>query len=365
MDNYIACLLGGAIGDALGAPVEFDSIALIREKYGPHGVTGYVEYADDTGEFTDDTQMTLFTAEGLLRAWHRAHLKGIGGATTHIVHESYLRWLHTQGERPDYGQKNKALDYAQNGWLIQQQALFKRRAPGNSCLSALKSGKAGTISTPINDSKGCGGIMRMAPVGLIFKGNPEKSFTTGCDLAAITHGHPTGYLSAGFFASLISDLAVATPFEKALQNALQILRLWPNHHETLMVVENAINLYELSKADLLANPKLLPQHIEKLGKGWVAEEALAISLYCCLLYPTDFPKGVLAAVNHSGDSDSTGSIAGNLLGLMNGLQSLPQPWINQLRHHPIVIAIAKDLHTGIKGNTYEPDNEWWEKYPGY
>lgn len=365
MNDYISCLLGGAIGDALGAPVEFDSISHIREKQGPQGITGYVEYADGTGEFTDDTQMTLFTAEGLLRAWHRAHLKGIGGATTHIVHESYLRWLHTQGERLDYGQKNKAMVHTQNGWLIQQQALFKRRAPGNSCLSALKSGNVGTISAPINNSKGCGGIMRMAPVGLIFKGDPEKSFATGCDLAAITHGHPTGYLCAGFFASLIADLAVATPFEKALQNVLQILRRWPGHQETLMAVENAINQYEISKADLLDSPELFPQHIEKLGKGWVAEEALAISLFCCLHYPTNFPKGILAAVNHSGDSDSTGSIAGNLLGLMNGLQSLPQTWINQLRHYPIVIAIAKDLHTGMKGDMDEPDNKWWEKYPGH
>src|SRR6056297_938049 len=95
--HYTACLLGGAVGDALGAPIEFLSLSQIRAKYGENGITDYVEFENDTGEFTDDTQMTLFTSEALLRAYHRAMLKGIGGALPIIAHHSYLRWLHTQG----------------------------------------------------------------------------------------------------------------------------------------------------------------------------------------------------------------------------------------------------------------------------
>ncbi|NEW80772.1 MAG: ADP-ribosylglycohydrolase family protein [Mariniphaga sp.] len=87
-ENYIACLLGGAIGDALGAPIEFLSIQEIKGLYSPSGVTDYIEFADGTGEFTDDTQMTLFTAEGLLRARHRDMLKGIGGSLNTITHHS-------------------------------------------------------------------------------------------------------------------------------------------------------------------------------------------------------------------------------------------------------------------------------------
>lgn len=94
---YTGCLLGGAVGDALGAPVEFMTISEIRRRYGAAGITGYVEYVSGDGEFTDDTQMTLFTAEALLRARHRAQLKGIGGALSEIAHQSYLRWLSTQG----------------------------------------------------------------------------------------------------------------------------------------------------------------------------------------------------------------------------------------------------------------------------
>jgi len=113
------------------------------------------------------------------------------------------------------------------------------------------------------------------------------------------------------------------------------------------------------------NPNRIPQFLEKLGGGWVGEEALSISLFCSLIYKDDFRKGVLAAVNHSGDSDSTGSITGNILGLINGLNAIPEEWITNLRYSEIVVEIAKDVHTGIGGDNEYNYDESWKKYPGY
>lgn len=201
LDNYIGCIVGGAIGDALGAPTEFMNLESILQKYGKNGVNDYVEFEDGSGQITDDTQMLLFTAEGLLRAWHRATSRGIWGAYHQICFNSYLRWLKTQNDwHSDDALKHTDLD----GWLIKQKFLYQRRAPGSTCLSALRSGKPGTIENPINNSKGCGGIMRIAPVGLLFHQDPEQAFKTGAELAAMTHGHPSGYLSAGFLAGLIA-----------------------------------------------------------------------------------------------------------------------------------------------------------------
>ena len=79
--------------------------------------------------------MTLFTAEGLIRAWVRGCIKGIStysGVTAH----AYLRWLQTQGERPA---RDIAFGAEEPGWLIQQRDLHNRRAPGNTCLAALRS----------------------------------------------------------------------------------------------------------------------------------------------------------------------------------------------------------------------------------
>jgi ADP-ribosylglycohydrolase len=113
-----------------------------------------------------------------------------------VVYNAYLRWLHTQGYP-----KSKDHDTIYDGWLIGVKELYAQRGPGSTCLSALLSGKMGTIKQPINNSKGCGGVMRAAPVGLLY--GKDKAFQIACECAAITHGHPSGYFSAGILACII------------------------------------------------------------------------------------------------------------------------------------------------------------------
>ena len=360
-EYYKACLLGGAIGDALGAPIEFLTINEIRERHGENGVEDYVEFPDPTGEFTDDTQMTLFTAEGLIRAFHRSSIRGIPADVVEITYLSYLRWLHTQHRISLSKLFTTAIDASQAGWLLEQKGLYKVRYPGNTCLGALTGDSMGTIETPINNSKGCGTIMRVAPIGLMWPGENETSFLKACELSAITHGHPTGYLSAGVFASIISDLAIGTGLEKSIKNSINILKRWKSHEETLKAVEKALSLYQESK-NLKGKP--LTESIQKLGEGWIAEEALSISLYASLLFKDDYKNGVLFSINHSGDSDSTGSITGNIIGLINGIDAIPRRWIENLKDNELVTQVAEDLHIQLKGNQDEPDDKWWEKYPG-
>lgn len=356
--KYQGCLVGGAIGDALGAPIEFMDIQSIQSHYGESGVQDYVEFTDGFGEFTDDTQMTLFTAEGILRAYHRCVLRGIDGALNTIVHQSYLRWLCTQGITTNPTPATElGID---NGWLIQQSGLHKRRAPGSTCIRALMSKIAGSIANPINDSKGCGTIMRVAPVGLFFHHDSTKAFQIACELSAITHGHPSGYLSAGVLASVLAELLQGNALKQAIAQALTILKTWDNHVETLNAVERALHQFHNHN-----KPTVNYQQLEVLGSAWVAEEALAISLYCALSYENDFVAGVLSAVNHSGDSDSTGAITGNILGLINGIDKIPDTWMAHLRHTKIVLQVATDLYQKIQGNTYEKNEDWWEKYPGF
>ncbi len=343
-NKVFGCLLGGAIGDALGAPVEFDDIKTIQSNCGKEGVTGYFEHGNQ-GEFTDDTQMTLFTAEGLLRARTRALHKGIGGAENAIVYKAYRRWLQTQGETDE-------LD--DSGWLIKQKELHKRRAPGNTCLSALQNKERGSVKNKINNSKGCGTVMRMAPVGIVYHRDRKLAFKKGVEYSAITHGHPSGYLSGGFFASVIADLLNEETLDNSIENAVKELVAWDDHQELLDVIELVLRLHNNSSGNTFSVKTL-----EVLGEGWVAEEALAISLFCALKFQNNFKKGVLAAVNHSGDSDSTGAITGNILGVIQA-SNIPQEWIDNLWYHNLVIEVANDLYIGFK------DNEgWWEKYPGF
>lgn len=358
LNVFQGCLLGGAIGDALGAAIEFDSIQTIRQRFGEQGLTDYAPAYGRIGAITDDTQMTLFTAEGLLRAATRGNHKGICHPPT-IIYHAYLRWLETQGEKIN-DEQIKRWVYEEKSWLRDLPELNSRRAPGNSCLSALRSGQMGTIEEPINNSKGCGGVMRVAPIGLIA----DEPFRLACEAAAITHGHPTGYLSAGVLALIISKIVNGTSLTDAVNHAVyEELPKHKNHEETLAACDRAIKMAQ----DKTIQPS--PETIESLGGGWIAEEALAIAIYCSLVFVNDFKVGVLLAVNHSGDSDSTGAITGNILGALHGagdppygqkwLALIPHYWLERLELEETIAEIAEDLLIGFK-----EDEEWWNKYPG-
>jgi ADP-ribosylglycohydrolase len=311
------CLLGGAIGDALGAPIEFDSLIAIRAAYGADGITGFVGAYWPPGTVTDDTQMTLFTAEGLLRAGPTADL----AQTVAAIADAYDRWLLTQGERGSA---------PATGWLVTNAVLHAARAPGMTCLGALESGRRGAPDAPLNDSKGCGAVMRVAPIGLVA----EHPFELAAAAGALTHGHPSGYLSAGVLAHVIGSLMAGVDMRDAVGMARRVLRDWPDHEETARAVDAA----------LAAARGIEPtaERVESLGRGWVGEEALAIALYCALAAP-DVRSGLLLAVNHGGDSDSTGAIAGNLLGAMYGYAALPHDLVAEVEARDLIETVADDL----------------------
>lgn len=339
--------MGGAVGDALGAPVEFMSLREIRARFGPGGIRDYRPAYGRIGAITDDTQMTLFTAEGLLRADNRYLDRGICHVPT-VVYGAYLRWLETQGIKLAHRHPDD-----RSGWLFSIRALHSRRAPGNTCLSALSSGRGGTFDRPINSSKGCGGVMRVSPVGLI---NAADTFRLGCETAAITHGHPTGYLAAGYFASTVAHLLRGEELEDALLRARETLRSWRGHEECLAAVDQAMKLARTAPPS--------PETVESLGEGFVAEESLAISVYCALT-AKDFEHGVVLAVNHSGDSDSTGSLTGSLLGTLWGKSAIPERWLEALELRTEIEQIAADLwrHFGEGGSNVSQQDDW-DRYPG-
>ena len=322
--NFRGCLLGGAVGDALGAPIEFKTLAEIRAEFGPAGLRDYTMAYKRLGAVTDDTQMTLFTAEALLRAEHLRH-RIPEARVGEVAWHAYLRWLETQG---DVVQRRGIPD--EDGWLVRMRDLHAVRAPGDTCLSALRKGRMGTPEVPINASKGCGGVMRVAPAGFA----PGQPFRIGCELAAITHGHPTGWLSAGYLAQLVHDVADGASLDEGAVRALDVLRRHPGHEETAGAVEKAL---WVSRA-----PRGTAADIETLGQGWVAEEALAIALFSALAAP-DFESALRLAVNHGGDSDSTGAIAGNLLGASLGEAAIPARWLALLELRREILALAEKL----------------------
>ncbi len=336
--RFRGCLLGGAVGDALGAPVEFLDLDEILRAYGQQGIRDYAPAYGKLGAITDDTQMTLFTAEAVLSAHIAAALQSQEPDFFRAAAASYARWLMTQeNSRLISSGAHKA------SWLLQQKKLFSRRAPGTTCLSALQTNR-GKVTRATNDSKGCGGVMRIAPLGMYFAHSLSRErnrdrvlsniFATGRDLAAITHGHPSGFLSAGVLAVVVSLVLVCGTLPDALRAAKEVLRQHPSHKETLAAIEKAESLAKSRPRERSA--------LRELGKGFVAEEALAMGLYCAL-GAKNFEDGIILAVNHGGDSDSTGSITGNLLGAAAGVEAIPDRWLAHLELLSTIEAIADDL----------------------
>lgn len=327
------CLLGGAVGDALGYPIEFTSLDRIRASHGPRGATGYVPGAHGAlGLISDDTQMTLFTVEALTTAHAREREKGIGGAWSMLLREAYERWLETQSQ-PAPG------DSVTSG-LLSEPWLYARRAPGNACLSGVAQMYAPDPWLPLDgtpgrvnpDSKGCGTVMRSAPFGLVD--TADGAFAMAARGAQITHGHPTGYYAAGALAAIVAHLVAGDSLEGSVLRALRLLERHPAHEETSAALREAL--------DLAAEGSPTAEKVESLGAGWVAEEALAIGVYSALV-ASDVKAALLLAVNHSGDSDSTGSICGNLLGARYGDHGLPHTWVQRVEGRATIAALADDL----------------------
>lgn len=358
-DKYRGCLIGGAAGDALGYAIEFLDERTIFARFGSSGITEYELY-DGVAQISDDTQMTLFTANGLLFGTTRGMTRGIMGSYPSYVAHCYRDWLRTQTSKYPLNTD----DSSTCSWLVNIPELFSRRAPGTTCLSAIRAGAHGTIEKPINYSKGCGGVMRVSPVGLYFGPGsmPDDELDRmGAEVAALTHGHELGYIPAASLTHIIrrvahEDVTIEGAVLSSLNATERIFHAARELPSFMSLMHRAVSLSKQDVDDVDA--------IHELGQGWVGDEALAIAVYCALKYPDDFEKAIVAAVNHEGDSDSTGCVAGNIVGAHVGLSGIPAKFTENLELKDVIIEIADDLYNDCKIDEYSDyrDEIWESKY---
>lgn len=377
-------LMAGAAGDALGYPVEFMSRNAILARYGDKGITEFKLDSDGKALVSDDTQMTLFTANGMLMGLTRGYMRGIGGDPKDYVDGAYIDWYYTQ----TVNKKSERDDFHYT-WLRDLPELAHRRAPGITCLNACESLLAHRDVE--NNSKGCGGIMRVAPMGLLdasFKESGGSGFyyktvylaEAGAHIARVTHLHPLGYLPAALMTLLLSRIVSLTPDEvkesiiDIINDGLDVMmNMYGNDYakykEYLRTLTlKAVNLAYSNISDI--------QAIMQLGEGWTAEEAWAISLYCVIRHIDNMKEAIIAAVNHDGDSDSTGSITGNIMGAIYGYEAIIRERLfcpygkkfeDTIELHNIILAIADDLYTGCIISEYDPidtpeKKQWYARY---
>lgn len=359
MDVIKGSLFGGAMGDALGYPVEFLKREEIIKRFGGNGISEYVLNHKGIAEISDDTQMTLFTATGMLVGITRGRLRGIMAPWQSYIWKSYTNWCEMQmGLSPE--------DEQRFSWLTDVPEMGENRAPGTTCVHAIMKQREGSVDNPLNDSKGCGGIMRIAPVALYLNKSGDMDgvqnvFEVAAETAALTHGHELGWLSSGAAAYIINQVAYAQmTVEEAAKGAIEFVKKHYSDRqhagELVAIMEHALLLAKNHSTD--------EENIRALGEGWVAEETLAIAIYCSVKYGDDFSKALCVAVNHDGDSDSTGAVTGNILGAALGYEKIPAQWKENLECADVIDEIAVDLCHGCIMSEYSTykDPEWEAKY---
>ena len=375
--------MAGAVGDALGYEVEFMSRHAILSRFGEQGITKFA--LDNKGKalISDDTQMTLFTANGMLMGLTRGYMRGIGGRPEKYVDGAYLDWFYTQTGR----KKEILINDFHYTWLRDLPEMAQRRAPGNTCLQACESMFRGEHVH--NNSKGCGGIMRVAPMALLdasYASRDENTYSlvelaeAGGEIAECTHKHPLAFLPASLLTILLYKVVpmaveqVQEDIDRIVNETLDILDLiyidkYESEKQYLRELsEKAIRLAHSDISDADA--------IRELGEGWVAEETWAIALYCAIRHINSVEDAIISSVNHNGDSDSTGSVCGNIMGAIYGYEHIKERNIfcpegklleDTLELSEIILALANDLSTGCIISEYDPidtpeKQQWYERY---
>lgn len=332
-ERYRGSMLGATYGDALAAQSD------------PCGVPA---------QATAVTQLMLFTAEGLLRARHRTMQKGIGGAEPQIVWESWLRWLSTQGiDRP--GWHNPA--EWPSGWLSRQAALKHSRKPAPTTWQALTISRPHPPEPAANASMGADPLVRVVPVGLFHFHSAAYALEQAMTVTAYTHGHPVAQAAAGWVAATVALLVRGAPMEEAARVAYHLLPPASEAGDTCRhAVDLALQLHD--KPTLL-----LAEDYRQFMKGRTAPAVLMGALYHALQF-REKPAAALAEAAQAGGR-TLAALTGALLGAQLGEAAWPAGWSSGHDLAGLTLALADDLFTGVEGDSFTLDEEWWERYPGY
>ncbi|MFE7410439.1 ADP-ribosylglycohydrolase family protein [Streptomyces laurentii] len=347
------CLLGGAVGDALGAGAHGRTLAALRETHGPEGLTDLVPAYGRRGAVTAATQMTLFTVDGLIRAQVRRDTGAWHPPTD--VHRAHLRWAATQR---DWGPDERRPDL---GWLARQEWLYARRDPARACLTGLGDDVLGTLGKPKNpEAADSGALVRSAPFGLLVGWEPQLVCRLAVECAAQTHGAPAAYLAAGAFAVVVHGLARGDSVEGAVETASEQITAHAGHEPVTEALRAALTAVREGKPDA--------ERVTALGAGEDrAEGQLAAAVYGALV-GEDVRHGLRLAVNHDGPSAATGALTGALLGTLHGETALPPAWLAELEGRGTVLELADDFAMemtqgpALHGPS-DPSPGWLTRYP--
>ncbi len=354
---YRGCLLGMAVGDAMGYTVDSRSLPEIREDYGPNGLLGY-DLVNGYAEVTSYTQLAAFTCNGLLLGLTRGQMLGKMAPFVKYVEVASREWAESQ--RP-WGRSMR--NYC---WLPKRPEMCHRCCMDTRMLDTLRRERLGTLEAPVNSYSGAAALTTAIGVGLFYnkdRTDQQELDRLGAEAVALTHGSPTAFLSAAVLTHIVSRLVrfPKAPLKKIILESLEALKEQFGHqysqaYDLANMVRHVVTFSE--------NHSIRPVDIMERLQCDNAAQVLCGALYACLVSGGDFDRAMVVAVNHSGRSAAVGAIAGALLGLRLGEEALPEFYIECLEPAETLRELADDMHSGcpMEAGNKLFDLDWDYKY---
>lgn len=350
LSAYQGCLLGLAVGDAMGYIVDGKSWNAICADYGPNGLLGY-DLVNGYAEVTSYTQLAAYTANGLLLALTRRQPN------------AYLRYIAAALREWSQCQKLRRVPDGTLCWISHIPALRRRSCMDTRMPDVLDKQTMGAPESPVNQSVSPAALTAAAMAGLFFdpgRMEPMQIGRLGAGIVALVHGSPEAFLSGAVLAYSIAGILQAPDhplneqFLQACDTAkAQFGKQYPQILPLCARIEQAVAL----AGDPQQEPR---QAMEDLGCR-TAPECLAGAVYASLVNPDDFDAGMILAVNHSGRSAAVGAVTGAILGAKLGIEFLPEFYLDSLEPQFVLRQLAEDLaQDRVSARLF--DDDWDQKY---
>lgn len=351
LSHYRGCLLGLAVGDAMGCTVDKKSWEEICESYGPNGLLGY-DLQNDYADVSSYTQLAAFAANGLLLGATRAQ----PDAYPKYIALSLKEWAKAQQFR-GAGERTHC-------WVAQIAALRRRLCMDTRMLDSLSRDTLGTIENPINTALSPGGLTTAVAVGLFYDPNrlePRQIGRLGASAVAMTHGNPESFLSGAVLAYVIAGV-LAVPEQSLIQQLDRALQAVRDQYADRYVQAYDTVADGIRRAIALTrDQELSPLAAMTLLGCTTAPECLAGAVYASLIHPANFDEAMIVSVNHSGRSAAVASVTGAILGARLGVEALPDFYLESLEPVDALEELSTDLALG-RQTTRIFDDSWDHKY---
>ena len=347
---YRGCLLGLAVGDAMGYTVDDKAWEQIQENYGPNGLLGYDLKQSEYAQVTSYTQIAAFLCNGLLLGLTRAR-------------GEYIRWSKValkEWHRSQQFYRDPEDSYC---FLCKLPAFHRRHCRDARMLDNLRLEAYGTMTEPKNNNAAPGAITAAVAAGMLYQPgriSPERVGALAGELIALTHGNPETFLSGVVLSYAIAGI-LHDPTHGLSEHFMQAIEVtqgqfgsqFPQMASLAQKLRRAIGL---SQAGGISHRQGMEQ-LECMDTA----QCLAGAMYACLVSPEDFDGAIITAVNHSGMSAAVGAIAGAVMGARLGEEALPEFYLESLESADVLRVLAEDMASGTPALGLF-DDTWDHKY---